>query len=84
VGQVAYKLNLPPGSSIHDVFHVSQIKKKLGTAATVGTGIPLVSSEGRVKLESILILNRRVVKKNNQVEVEVLVQWSNLQIEDAT
>jgi ribosomal protein S19E (S16A) len=74
VGQVAYKLNLPSGSSIHDVFYVSQLKKKLGTTVTVGTRMPLVSSEGRVKLEPIAILDRRVVKKNNQVEVEVLVQ----------
>jgi hypothetical protein len=75
---------LPPGSSIHDVFHVSQIKKKVGIAARIGTKLPLVSSNGRVKLEPIAFLDRRIIKKNNQVEVEVLVQWSNLQGEDAT
>jgi cell division protein FtsL len=46
--------------------------------------LPLVSSNGRVKLEPIAFLDRKIVKKNNQVEVEVLVQWSNLQVEDAT
>jgi ribosomal protein S19E (S16A) len=84
LGKVAYKLSLPPGSLIHDVFHVSQLKKKVGTSVRIGTGLPLVSGDGKVKLEPIAFLDRRIVKKNNQVEVEVLVQWSNLQAEDAT
>jgi hypothetical protein len=65
VGQVAYRLNLPPGSLIHPVFHVSQLKKRVGPAVSISSSLPLVGAKGQVKVEPVAILDRRIVKKNN-------------------
>ena len=45
VGEVAYKLELPPGSQIHPVFHVSCLKAKLGHQVTPISQLPFVTSE---------------------------------------
>ena len=46
VGHVAYKLQLPIGSSIHPVFHVSCLKKKLGSWSSSLPHLPLVDADG--------------------------------------
>lgn len=81
---IAYKLNLPPESKVHPVFHVSLLKKKLGSRVVVQTVLPLTSNDGQFLVQSIAILQRQFVKKNNVAAVKVLVQWSNLPPEDAT
>jgi Chromo (CHRromatin Organisation MOdifier) domain len=84
VGTVAYELNLPPVSSIHPVFHVSQLKKKVGPVVTIHSQLPVQGSYGVLKVKPLAILDRCITKKKNQVMVEVMVQWANLSSEDAT
>jgi hypothetical protein len=42
VGSQAYRLQFPPGSRIHPVLHVSQLKKALGVQQQVQSTLPTV------------------------------------------
>lgn len=83
VGKVAYRLKLPEGSQIHPVFHVSQLKKSLSKGRQVSPKLPLVSGGGKLRIEPIAILDRRLVKRRNEPIVQLLVRWSNLSDEEA-
>jgi hypothetical protein len=84
IGTVAYKLQLPPGSAVHPVFHVSLLRKKVGEVAIVSQTLPIVDDEGRVKVYPVTILERKLMKKGNTAVVAGLIQWSNSFPEDAT
>jgi hypothetical protein len=64
IGQVAYKFQLPSNAKIHDVFHVNQLKKHLGKQAIPNPKLPLVTSNGKVKMAPLVILQRRLVPCN--------------------
>jgi hypothetical protein len=84
IGYVAYRLDLPPESKIHPVFHVSCLKKKLGERIFCQQQLPDITSMGDVRIQPTAILDRRMVKWHNKAVVEVLVQWAHLPKEDAT
>lgn len=79
-----YRLNLPEGLLIHPVFHISQLKKIVGDGYIVNSSLPLAGPEGKIRIEPIAIIDRRVVKKRNCAVPNILVRWSNLADEDAT
>lgn len=84
VGKVAYRLNLPAGSLVHPVFHVSLLKKKVGNKVTVTTELPQIGHEEQILAYPVKILQRKMVKQGNSAVVQWLVQWSNSIPEDAT
>ena len=56
VGQVAYALGIPNKGRIHDVFHVSCLKNKLGSTTHIQTEFPMLDDEGKLVLEPKFIL----------------------------
>ena len=84
IGSVAYKLELPPSSRIHPVFHVSCLKKVIGTNIRAQTILPELDTEGSIILEPEAILNQRTRQLRSRAITEVLIQWHGMQPEDAT
>jgi len=82
IGPVAYKLELPEEAKIHPVFHISQLKKKLGENIQVHNQVPAHVVE--VIKEPDIILDRRMVKRFGKATTEVLVKWKQLPLEEAT
>jgi hypothetical protein len=84
VGNVAYELNLPASSSIHLIFHVSQLKLKLGKSVAPVSQLPLVTPQGVVQAELEEVLNSRTRKVHNRAMVELLVRWQGQDHNEAT
>jgi hypothetical protein len=73
IGVVAYKLQLPPSSAIHLVFHVSQLKASHGQQVVTD-----VLPDELVPFQVCqAILDRRFTTGDPPAE-EVLIQWSRM------
>ncbi|XP_025980100.1 uncharacterized protein [Glycine max] len=83
IGKVAYKLDLPANTRIHNVFHVSLLKKHHGDHV-VSEQLPRLNEDGDLIIRPVAILDRIVKKKNNKAITEVLVRWEQTNPKDAT
>uniref|UniRef100_A0A2N9FZS8 Reverse transcriptase n=1 Tax=Fagus sylvatica TaxID=28930 RepID=A0A2N9FZS8_FAGSY len=84
IGSVAYKVELPTGSRIHPVFHVSQLKQKLGAVDFVVDELPAITEDGAMVVEPKWILEVRWTRVGRKTVQEVLVHWTGLRRENAT
>lgn len=84
IGEVAYELELPASSKIHNVFHVSCLKKALGQQVISSTDLPPLDEEGHLVLVPEEIIDVRERKLRNRVIKEYLVRWKDLPAKDAT
>ena len=84
IRSVAYKLELPPSSRIHPVFHVSCLKKVIGTNIRAQAVLPELDTKGSIILEPEAILNHLTRQLCSRSITEVLIQWHHMQPEDAT
>jgi len=78
VGEVAYKLQLPPGSQVHPVVHVSQLKKALPPSTEVSPDADLSCISVTSPLLPVQLRAIKHCKVGNRMIPKVQVQWSNL------
>lgn len=84
VGKVAYKLQLPDGSLVHPVFHISQLKEHRPDYTPVFSELPNLPTLDLKDTVPERILDRRMVKKGNAAITQVLIKWTQLPEESAT
>jgi hypothetical protein len=75
IGLVAYRLELPASSSVHPVFHVSQLKKSVGAQHSL-TAVP--PSDAVLWSVPERILQTRTIQKGTHSTAQALIKWSNL------
>ena len=80
---MAYELELSEGSEIHNVFHVSCLKKAVGQHVATSSKLPPLDEEGQLVLVPEETLQERERKLRSRVIQEFLVKWKDLPIEDA-
>jgi hypothetical protein len=71
IGVVAYKLSLPKSSTIHHVFHVSQLKKAVPSNVQETSSVTELDARKQV---SLVVLQKRLDSTGKVVEI--LVHWS--------
>lgn len=81
IGPLAYKLLLPSSSSIHPVFHVSQLKKMVYDVSQVLPSLPTDVDLPRVPVK---VMDRRMVSRGVNLVKQVLIQWSDWPVSLAT
>ena len=84
IREVAYELELPTGSRIHNIFHVSCLKKALGQQVTATEELPPTDDEGKLVVQPEAIIDTQERQLWSGTVREYLVRWRNLPDENAT
>jgi hypothetical protein len=84
VGHVAYQLSFPIHYKLHPIFHVSCLKKVIGTKCQTQTSLPKLDEEGSIWLQPQAFLDQCECRLHQRTIKEVLVQWKDTTPIDAT
>jgi hypothetical protein len=74
INSVAFRLALPPGARLHDVFHVGLLEKFVGTPPQAPPQLPTIHN-GAVVPDPTSVLRIRLGPNG---ERQALIQWDNL------
>ncbi|KAA8539425.1 hypothetical protein F0562_026117 [Nyssa sinensis] len=81
IGAMSYKLELPPESRIHIVFHVSLLKKKIGEKYPIQGELPVIENDAETLYPKPQAVLDRRQRKNKE---EILIHWQGLSLAEAT
>ncbi|XP_071926254.1 uncharacterized protein [Coffea arabica] len=84
VRPVAYRLKLTVEARIHPVFHVSLLKKKIGPAQQVSKTLSEFDNTDQYPIQPEAVLQRRVILRNGQLVIQLLIKWCQLGAEEAS
>ena len=84
IGSATYRLDLPPDSRVHNVFHVSQLKPFVPDHTPHYSDITKLVDLSAHPTSREKILDRRLVKRGNTAIPQVLIQWSGFSPVSAT
>ena len=85
MGEQSYKLALPPHLHVHDIFHITLLKKYVSNLEHIldlDENILVNQEEFQIEPEQILKIKEKQLR--NQTIQEFLVQWKGHPIEDAS
>jgi len=77
IGTVAYRLELPETARIHNVFHISLLKKFKGDHTTPYLPLPLQTLESGPILPPHMVLDSRTILQNDKEVQQLLIQWGD-------
>jgi hypothetical protein len=84
IRRVAYRLELPVSSQIHNIFHVSQLKDYRADYTPVFAELPKLPQLDTIDAQPEAVLDRRMMKKGNAPMIQVLIKWTGQPDEAAT
>jgi hypothetical protein len=83
-GTSSISVTLPSQSKLHPIFHVSCLKKVIGTRCHIQTNLPELAEEGSIWLQPEAVLDQRECRLRQRTIKEVLVKWKDMTPADAT